>query len=37
VVLERVTLAQVAAGSLPDDVAALIADPEAWRVHTPQV
>lgn len=37
VVLERVTLAEVASGSLPSDVAALIADPEAWRVHTPQV
>ena len=37
VVLERVTLAEVASGSLPPDVVALIADPEAWRVHTPQV
>ena len=37
VVLERVTLAEVASGSLPGDVAALIADPEAWRVHSPQV
>ena len=37
VVLERVTLAEVASGSLPSDVAALIDDPEAWRVHTPQV
>jgi Rrf2 family protein len=37
VVLERVTLAEVASGSLPSDVAALIADPEAWRVHTPQM
>jgi Rrf2 family protein len=35
VVLERVTLAEVAAGSLPPDVSALIADPEAWRVHRP--
>jgi Rrf2 family protein len=37
VVLERVTLAEVASGALPADVAALIADPEAWRVHTPQM
>jgi Rrf2 family protein len=37
VVLERVTLAEVASGSLPEDVARLIADPEAWRVHSPQV
>lgn len=37
VVLERVTLAQVATGSLPSDVAQLIADPEAWRVHAPRV
>jgi Rrf2 family protein len=37
VVLERVTLAEVASGTLPSDVVALIADPEAWRMHTPQV
>ena len=37
VVLERVTLAEVASGTLPADVSALISDPEAWRVHTPQV
>lgn len=37
VVLERVTLAEVASGALPSDVVALIADPEAWRMHTPQV
>ena len=36
VVLERVTLAEVASGSLPSDVSALIADPEAWRVHRPR-
>lgn len=35
-VLERVTLADVASGSLPEEVTALIADPEAWRMHTPQ-
>jgi hypothetical protein len=37
VVLERVTLAEVASGTLPEDVALLISDPEAWRVHSPQV
>ena len=37
VVLERVTLAEVASGSLPADIVQLIADPEAWRMHTPQV
>jgi Rrf2 family protein len=36
VVLERVTLAEVASGALPSEVQALIADPEAWRVHIPQ-
>ncbi len=36
VVLERVTLAEVASGELPSEVRALIADPDAWRVHTPQ-
>jgi len=35
-VLERVSLADVVAGSLPEEVSALTADPEAWRVHTPQ-
>lgn len=30
-VLEHLTLADVAAGDLPDDVAALLADPGAWR------
>jgi Rrf2 family protein len=37
VVLERVTLAEVASGSLPDEVAQLLANPEAWRGHSPQV
>ena len=37
VVLERVTLAEVASGTLPADVMQLIADPEAWRVHTPHL
>ena len=32
-VLESVTLADLAAGELPDDVAALAADPEAWLSH----
>lgn len=32
-VLESVTLADIVAGRLPDDVAALTADPEAWRVR----
>lgn len=35
-VLEQVTLADVANGTLPPEVAELIADPEAWRMHTPQ-
>ena len=35
-VLEQVTLADVVNGSLPDEVTALIADPEAWRAHAPQ-
>lgn len=29
-ILEQVTLAHVAAAALPDDVAALVADPSAW-------
>jgi Rrf2 family protein len=37
VVLERVTLAEVASGSLPSDIKHLINDPEAWRTHTPQI
>jgi Rrf2 family protein len=32
-VLERVTVADVARGDLPDDVAALVRDPEAWQAH----
>lgn len=32
-VLEVVTLADVAAGALPETVTALLADPEAWRPH----
>jgi Rrf2 family protein len=35
-VLEQVTLADVVDGSLPDEVTRLIADPEAWRAHSPQ-
>lgn len=33
-VLERVTLAEVADGALPVEVQELIVDPESWRVHT---
>ena len=32
-VLERVTVADVAAGRLPEDVARIAADPEAWQPH----
>jgi Rrf2 family protein len=32
-VLEGVTLADVAAGELPDAVRALVDDPEAWQAH----
>ena len=32
-VLERVTLADVVSGRLPDDVAALVADPDSWVPH----
>jgi Rrf2 family protein len=32
-VLERVTLADVARGELPPDVARLAADPDAWQPH----
>ncbi|HYX87808.1 MAG TPA: Rrf2 family transcriptional regulator [Gaiellaceae bacterium] len=31
--LEKVTLADLAAGRLPDQVAAIAADPEAWQPH----
>jgi Rrf2 family protein len=33
-VLERVTIADLAGGALPADVAALVADPDAWDPHT---
>ena len=36
VVLERVTLADVVSGSLPPDLAKLIAPPEAWQAHEPR-
>ena len=32
-VLENVTLGDLARGELPDDVAALAADPDAWSPH----
>ena len=32
-VLESVTLADLAAGELPDDVRDLVSDPEAWQPH----
>jgi Rrf2 family protein len=32
-VLERVTVADVAAGRLPKSVERLVADPEAWKAH----
>ena len=32
-VLEKVTLADVAAGRLPDEVSRIAADPEAWQPH----
>jgi Rrf2 family protein len=32
-VLERVTVADVAAGRLPEDVARIASDPEAWEPH----
>jgi len=32
-VLEAVTLADLAAGRLPDEVAAIAADPDAWLPH----
>lgn len=35
-VLEGVTLADIASGSLPPEVTQLIADPEAWKAHAPQ-
>jgi Rrf2 family protein len=33
-ILERVTLADVASGELPDIVRELVADPESWSPHT---
>jgi DNA-binding IscR family transcriptional regulator len=32
-VLEKVTLADVAAGQLPDEVSRIAADPDAWQPH----
>jgi len=32
-VLERVTVADVAAGRLPEEISRLAADPEAWQPH----
>ncbi|MGH2995682.1 MAG: RrF2 family transcriptional regulator [Gaiellaceae bacterium] len=32
-VLESVTLADVAAGELPDEIASISSDPEAWQPH----
>jgi Rrf2 family protein len=37
VVLDRITLADVVSGSLPPDLAALIARPEAWQASGPRV
>ncbi len=34
VVLEHVTLADIAGGSLPVEVRELTADPQSWRVNT---
>jgi Rrf2 family protein len=33
IVLEHVTVAQLAAGDLPDDVLAMVREPEAWTSH----
>lgn len=33
-VLEHVTVADLAAGALPADIAAMVADPDAWDPHT---
>jgi Rrf2 family protein len=33
-VLEHVTIADLAAGALPLDIAAMVADPDAWDPHT---
>jgi hypothetical protein len=32
-VLENVTLADLTAGKLPDEIAKLISDPDAWEVR----
>jgi Rrf2 family protein len=32
-VLEHVTVADLAAGSLPDEIRAMVQDPDAWSVH----
>jgi DNA-binding IscR family transcriptional regulator len=32
-VLESVTLADLAAGNLPDEIRAITSDPEAWQPH----
>ena len=37
VVLERITLADVVSGSLPPDLAQLIAHPEAWQASGPRI
>jgi Rrf2 family protein len=34
-VLEHVTIADLAAGALPDPIAAMVADPDAWDPHSP--
>jgi hypothetical protein len=34
-VLEHVTIADLASGTLPDSIAAMVADPDAWDPHTP--
>lgn len=35
-VLEHVSIADLAAGQLPEAIAALVADPDAWASHPPQ-
>lgn len=35
-VLERVTVAHLAAGTLPPDIAEMAADPDAWDPHRPR-
>jgi Rrf2 family protein len=36
-VLERVTLADLAAGRLPTEIEKIVADPEAWKIPEPTV